>query len=405
MDKKIKVVWLCRFTSQETQEIFKPEKVLPDNGLWVPDAIKVIEGNPHFDVHVVFFHEYVKGIKRFDLRGVHYYCINNTTSFCGLRSPYFYAFDILSGFARNKRIVKKIIREINPDVIHLYGSENPYYSSTILPLLCSYPVILTVQGFAFKIQDNSIISKNRKKIERRILHQIPVSFYRTNKMKEDLLSFNPKMRLVWGTFNSVEIDRIETVGEKKYDIVFFARVCEEKGIKDLLDAVALIKKKKEDISLCVIGGGDSNGFYRSYAEKLGLSENVFWAGHQRTLDDVHKLAVCAKVSVLPTHNDMIPGTIIESLFLRIPVVANAVDSIPEINDKGEVIRLVEKGDIPQLAEAIFELVMNPDLREEYAEKGYKRAVEMFTFSNERLCNSLEEGYNVAIELFQNKKDR
>ena len=65
--------------------------------------------------------------------------------------------------------------------------------------------------------------------------------------------------------------------------------------------------------------------------------------------DVFKEAIKAKICVLPTYYDVIPGTIIESMFMKIPVVAYAVGGIPTLNDNVETVRLVDKYDINGLA--------------------------------------------------------
>lgn len=403
MEKKIKVVWLCHFSTLEIQEYIKPRKRLAESGLWVRDALEIIENDPRFDIHIVCSYGYFSGIKRFNIRGVHYYCYNSFMPFIGRNWPAFFPIDMFLGYIKNKIIVNRIVKKINPDIIHLYGAENPHYSATILPLIKKYPTILTIQGFASKLSDESIFIRNRKIIENKIISKIPIAFYRTNQMKKDLKNINPNIQLVWGTFSSEKVESIEPVTHKRYDIVYFARICKEKGFDDLLQAVKLISKKKLDVSLCVIGAGTMASQYKAKAKDLGISDNIFWAGYQPTLEDVHKLAIQAKVSVLPTHNDMIPGTIIESMLLHIPVISYYVDSIPEINENGEAIRLVDKGDVEQLADAIYEFITSEELCKLYADKGYKRAVEMFTYDDNELRNALYFGYQEAIKLFKTNR--
>ena len=186
---------------------------------------------------------------------------------------------------------------------------------------------------------------------------------------------------------------------KKFDLVFFARICKDKGIEDLLQAVAIMKKTKPGISLCVIGGGKTETF-KELADELGLSDNVHWTGFLPTQDDVHLLASQAKISVLPTYHDIISGTIIESLFLKLPVVAYNVGSIHEVNKHEEIISLVKKLDVEGLAKSMLDLLNNEKLLEERAEKGYKRAMEMFNTGNEVIKNDLFNAYNKVIEDFQ-----
>lgn len=176
----------------------------------------------------------------------------------------------------------------------------------------------------------------------------------------------------------------------------------DKGIHDLLQAVATIKKTKENIQLCAIGGGNIEEF-KQLTEELGISNNVYWAGFLPTQRDVHQLASAARISVLPTYHDIIPGTIIESLFLNIPVVAYNVGSIHEVNEKEDIISLVDKLDVNGLANAIEHLLDNPEKRKEIAEKGHQRAVEMFMHSDEEVKMSLLNAYRKIINDFKPEK--
>ncbi len=145
----------------------------------------------------------------------------------------------------------------------------------------------------------------------------------------------------------------------KFDLIFFARICKDKGIEDLLEAISLVKFKiKPDVTLHVIGSASLS--YINYLKKitinLNIEKNVKFLGFFNTQQEIHKYALNAKLCVLPTYHDTIPGTISESMFMKIPVVAYAVGGIPELNQHGEAIALVEKKNIQQLAETIIKVL-------------------------------------------------
>ena len=287
-------------------------------------------------------------------------------------------------------------------MIHLHGAENAYYSSTILQFIKKYPCILMVQGFISHTSRtiNKLIYK-RISYEKKIIATIPNAFYRTRQMAEELKTINPSIHLFKSlypyTFTQIQSENIE----KKYDIVFFARVTKDKGIGDLLEALAILKKCQTDISLCVIGNGELDK-YKQYANSLGLTENVYWAGFLPTQQEVHRLVVQAKISVLPTYHDIMPGGVVEAMMLGVSVVSYNIENNQEINEKEEVISLVEKGNVHALAKAMQELLDNQELRNERSKKGMKRAKEMFVFEDEEIRISLLKGYINAIKVFQNK---
>jgi glycosyltransferase involved in cell wall biosynthesis len=400
--KKIKVVWLCHFTNAEVQSRIKPSKQIGEFAPWIPMSKRIFEEFSGCELHIISPHEYLRGIKKYNEKGIYYYFYNAHMPFTGRHWPALFKWDYITNFRKNKRVTKKLVKKIKPDIIHLHGAENAYYSSTFLQFIDKYPCILTLQGFISKSS-----SPKTKQITKRIETEVDILkrnknvFYRTKTMANDIKAFNPAINMYWNTYPKKEIAPIPNVS-KKWDLVFFARISIDKGIEDLLKAVSFIKRKKNDISLCVIGSGHIEP-YKLLASNLGISENITWAGFLPTQDDVHQLASQARISVLPTYHDIISGTILESMFLKIPVVAYNVGSIHEVNEKGVIISLVEKKDVEGLANAILNLLIDEKLQKDRAEKGYWRAYEMFAHSDENIRDSLVNAYHKVIEDF-NKRE-
>ena len=320
----------------------------------------------------------------------------------GRHWPGFFKWDYISNFRKNKIITRKLVNNIKPDIIHLHGAENAYYSATFLQFIDEYPSILTLQGFISKSSTKQTkLIKKRLDVEKEILERIKNAFYRTKTMAQNILAFNPEINLFWNTYPKIGIRPFHNI-TKKYDLVFFARISKDKGIEDLLKTVYIIQQKKIDISLCVIGSGNIKA-YKILADDLGIKNNVDWAGFLPTRDDVHKHASKAKICVLPTYHDIISGTILESMFLKLPVVAYNVGSIHEVNEKEEIISLVDKLDVEGLAKAILDLLNDENLQKMRTEKGYQRAHEMFSHSDEEIRASLFKAYYTVIEDFNYKK--
>lgn len=401
MKEKIRVVWLCQFTNAEIQSLIKPRKPVNEIAQWIPINLKGVEGDSRFEVYVLSPHEYISGIRKCEIRGVHYVFYPLGIPFLGRHWPYFFRPDYWTSFYRSKKIVKKWVKKLKPDVIHLFGGENPVYSSTILPLLSKCPSILTVQGFiSHTTERRTRTLQQRIAIENNVIKGIPIAFYRSKKLAEDLLHINPRMELIWSNFGSQRVPIPDNTEGKVYDVVFWGRICKDKGADDLLKAISALKAKGQYVKACIIGHAMPS--YLELAKELGIEDNIYWAGFQETQSDVHKLAVKSKITVLPTYHDVLPGTIVESMFLGIPIISYDVDSNPEINEREEVIKLVPKGDINALADSIELLLHDDNLRAVYAEREKTRATEMFDKSNDFIANKLWQGYTRAIELFDEK---
>jgi len=402
MSKKTKVAWLCYFSNKKIQEEIKPLKPVNEYAPWISNLIPLFENNTKIDLHIISPHPWLSRNKYFSKQGIHYYFIKSGMPFIGRPWPSFFKFDYWTDDYFWKRDVKKLVQIIAPDLIHLHGAEN-IFCDAIIQFKDKYPVFITLQGFLHKIASTS----TNPRVQRRIQNELFIykNFnhfgYRTGTMKEVVQKLNVNSRFHFHQYPYSINPLMESQDKKKYDIVFFARITESKGILDLLEALIIVKKRKKDISLCVIGKANNKFLVRlkDFCKIKGISQNVEWTGFLPTQKDVHQEASKAKVTVLPTHYDMIPGTIIESMFLKIPVIAYRTGSIPEINANDEVIKLIPIADIGGMANAITELLRNKELRKEMAQKGYQRANEMF--GQNKVRQEILNAYNKTIIDFNN----
>lgn len=394
---KLKVVWLCYFSNDLVQKSIKSYRKIGEFAPWISNLIKTFENSDDIDLYVISGHEWISGINVFDHKGIHYIFYNKGMPFIGRHWPGKFQFDYWTDYYFIKKQINILVNKINPDIIHLHGAENDF-SSSILQFYDQYPVFITIQGFIHKSEVSTKTAIYRKKREVEIIEKFKHFGVRTDTMKKDVLKINPNAVLHWHTYPKKKI--IYRVSEKKYDLVFFARLTKDKGVEDLFQALALVKIHYLNISLCLIGGGKTEHLV-NLANRLKIKENIHWQGFLPTQEDVHKLVSQSKISVLPTYHDIISGTIVESLFLKIPVIAYNVGSIHEINNNEEVVFLVEKQNIPELANTILMLLNNTKLQKERGDLGYKRAKEMFTTSNTQIKSDLMNAYHEVISDFTN----
>lgn len=397
---KMKIVWICHFSNAEIQAILHPGISTNEFAPWITQLAQLFENDNRIELHIIAPHEHILRNKQFILRNINYHFFNPYIFLFGGKITRIFQFDYRTNFLYIKMIVRKIVNKIKPDLIHLHGAENAFYSSSIFQFRKKYPVLITVQGFISHCSEElDYLTNKRVKIEKKILKDFKHFGYRTQTMGKDIKKYNPEAKLHWHLYPIAEIKMYDV--KKKYDLIFFARITKEKGIDDLLKALAFVKKQKPDVKLCVIGGSSKRYicFLKRLAEQLDISKNVCWPGYLLTHADVHELAASARISVLPTYHDIIPGTIIESMFLKLPVVAYDVGSIHEVNEMEDCIALVPKGDINGLSAKIISLLQDPEGMKLRSERAYKRALKMF--DNRSICSDLIKAYNLVMNDFSN----
>lgn len=360
---KKRIVWLCSFANKEIADKIGSKKNIFTSP-WITELINLFRKREDIDLFIISPNYYKNEFKHFNLDNIEVFLYKYKPWFLPNR-----AYNLSYNYKISVRSIMEIIENINPDLIHLHGSENPLYSMAALQLMKKYPVLITLQGFVFlsakKINPiSNYIRWNRIRIESKINTQGEYFTVATDDVLKNLRMFNNKAEFFYDHYPTTKpIVSSGDFPDKKYDIVYFARICKDKGIEDLMEAVKLLKNKTPDIKVLLIGGGNPN-YIRSIQKSIerdGLNANIDFAGFQSSQQEVFKLAAQARISVLPTHFDGIPGSIREAMVMKIPVVAYAVGGIPSFNDEKECLTLVEKQNILQLVEKI-ELVLNDKIR-------------------------------------------
>ena len=131
MSKKIKVVWICHFSNDHIQEILQPRRRIDEFAPWISNFIKVLQNKEDIDLHIISPHRWISRYKTFHENGITYHFFNPGIPFYGKNWPFFFPFDRITNYFFNKRNIAKIVNRIEPEIIHLIGAENSYYSSSI----------------------------------------------------------------------------------------------------------------------------------------------------------------------------------------------------------------------------------------------------------------------------------
>jgi glycosyltransferase involved in cell wall biosynthesis len=140
----------------------------------------------------------------------------------------------------------------------------------------------------------------------------------------------------------------------RHTILSAGRLVWEKGHQDVLRAVALLRRERDDLRLVVIGDGPERGRLERYAADLGL-EGVAEFPSRIPYDDMPTLYAAASALVLaslPTKvwEEQFGMVLVEALAAGTPVVACSSGAIPEVLDGAGT--LVDPGDWAGLASAL-----------------------------------------------------
>lgn len=139
-----------------------------------------------------------------------------------------------------------------------------------------------------------------------------------------------------------------------------------KGLPDLVAAAALLRAEFPELRVLVAGrNGKLTDTLVELQEALSLERQVAFLGHR---DDVPELLAAADIFVFPSLYEGMPGAVIEAMAAGLPIVGTDIPAMRELLGTGRGARLVPPGSPEDLAGAIRDLLLDPELRARMGER-------------------------------------
>jgi glycosyltransferase involved in cell wall biosynthesis len=154
------------------------------------------------------------------------------------------------------------------------------------------------------------------------------------------------------------------------DFLFLARREDDKGLRELIEATALLRKDHPKIRVLIGGPGDETP-YRAQAERLGVSEQIEFCSLPSRNDAMNALSVC-RYLVLPSYHEGYPLSLLEAAQRSVPFIASAVGSIHEVFSDCTAFTLIPAKNTQALKEAMHAKLVQIDSDYEAARRmGYE----------------------------------
>lgn len=233
----------------------------------------------------------------------------------------------------------------------------------------------TLSQSAFKNKNRFNIYLKKKRLQKiyNNLNIITVS----NGVKDDFLNnLQIKPKSIQTIYNLIDKDEIKILGNKNINleikdyVVHIGRLDRVKRHDILLEA---FKKSNLDTKLVFVGDGEQKENIISKIKELKLEEKVILTGFQK---NPYPYIKNAKLLVLSSEYEGLPTVLIESLFLKTPVISTNCLSGPSEILKGDLQKyLVEVNDIDALSKKMIEVFNNPyEIKDSYTENFEKNEI-------------------------------
>jgi len=177
-----------------------------------------------------------------------------------------------------------------------------------------------------------------------------------------------KFHLIYNAVDSTRFDIPETkdairrrrgFSERDFIVGTVGSIIPKKGHKFLIDACAGLAGDIPELKLVIVGDGEIRTRLERYVSAQGLAQKIKFPGQRKDVPEIVKMM---DVFVLPSLQEGFPRTLVEAMYEALPVCAARISGIPELIRDGENGFLFEPGNVTEIAEKIFMLYNNADLR-------------------------------------------
>ena len=157
------------------------------------------------------------------------------------------------------------------------------------------------------------------------------------------------------------------------------RVSPPKAQLDFVEAVIPLMRVYDDLQAVIVGSAflqDESylALIMRAIESSGFTSRFHVTGWR---DDIPEIMRALDIFVLPSTTEGFGSVLIEAMAAGRPVVASAIDAIPEIVMHGHTGLHVQPGDRTSLTQAIERMILHPEERERFGTLGQERARELF----------------------------
>jgi len=148
----------------------------------------------------------------------------------------------------------------------------------------------------------------------------------------------------------------------RWDILLVGQLIHRKGGDVLLNALVRVREQIPTVRAAFAGSGSFEGELRAQVDRLGLGPNVEFLG-EFSRENLTAAYRATKLLVIPSRSEGLPLVLLEALWIGVPVVASAVDGLPEVVVDGVNGLLVPAENADALADALLRVLLDTGLRQ------------------------------------------
>lgn len=259
----------------------------------------------------------------------------------------------------------KLFRQQKPDLLHI-NLPSPYSANfsmiALIARLAGIPNIVTTEHLPM-VKGKWWVMRFLKGFNTYFIDRIITVSRRNVQYLVEIHRIIPKKIVC--IYNGVDLNSILALAEGKSVklsqigirpgervVLGVGRLHWQKGFEYLVQAAAQVIKSYPDVKFLIAGDGPDHGDLGELIKQLGLNERVILLGFCANIPELIKKS---DIFVISSLLEGLPFALLEAMALGKPVIATAIDGIPEVVEDGRTGFLVPVRDATALASRIIQI--------------------------------------------------
>ncbi|UZD23933.1 glycosyltransferase [Algoriphagus halophytocola] len=297
------------------------------------------------------------------------------------------------GFGKSTKMLKNLIKEIQPDLIHATHFRTEVISRLAV-FSTSIPLIGTLISDTYSKDRYALVSQRE-----RIKLELYKWLNRLTAFRSDLFIsvskaiVEPNKRYLWIRDSKIKVipngrDISLYANAQPYpreiffptispgDKILFSnsRVIKSKGFEEIFQAFKYLNDKNAKVYLLVIGDGLDLPIYQRFCEENVLTDRVLFLGNRL---DMAPLLKTADIFWFASHYEGSPGVVIEGMLSQIPIISSDIPTVTENLMHEHNALLFKKGDWNDLAEKTKFMIANWEIKGNLVNNAFDLALDKF----------------------------
>ncbi|BCH25683.1 glycosyltransferase [Mesorhizobium sp. L-8-3] len=233
----------------------------------------------------------------------------------------------------------KIIKELQPDVLHGHGAKGGVYARVFGSLLrvsrSRVARLYSAHGGSLHYDETTATGKFffalERAMERFTDHLLFVSEYERAVFRRKIGEPSAPNSLVHNGLRATEFEPV-SVPPGAADFLYIGMMRDLKGPDLFIDALAEASRRLgRPVTAVLVGDGDDRPRYEAQVKSLALSQHTVFLKPM----PAREAFSLAEIVVVPSRAEAMPYIVLEALAAGKPMIATAVGGIPEIFDPGQ----------------------------------------------------------------------